>query len=139
MNSQWYSLRWKIFDRDAFTCQYCGRRAPDVILHVDHIIPVSDGGTDNEDNLITSCSACNIGKNTTFLTRYKQSHNKTKCYKEPMQEQIMMYLSQNGAQTATELSETLGYNRSNVSCFLSNNKSLRKIKKGRNVKYEFIS
>ena len=33
-------LRFEVFKRDSFTCQYCGKSAPDVILHVDHILPV---------------------------------------------------------------------------------------------------
>src|SRR5438045_6265774 len=33
------SLRFEVFRRDDFTCQYCGRRAPEVILHADHVRP----------------------------------------------------------------------------------------------------
>ena len=58
----WYKLRWKILERDKYTCQYCGQSAPDAKLEVDHIIPLADGGTDDEDNLNTSCWACNRGK-----------------------------------------------------------------------------
>jgi len=54
--------RFNIFHRDGFTCQYCGKKPPEVILEVDHIIPVSKGGNDDEDNLITSCFECNRGK-----------------------------------------------------------------------------
>ena len=38
-------LRFEVFKRDRFTCQYCGAKAPDVILHVDHIHPVAAGGS----------------------------------------------------------------------------------------------
>lgn len=55
-------LRFEVFQRDQFTCQYCGRKAPEVKLEVDHRIPVADGGTDSFDNLITACSDCNQGK-----------------------------------------------------------------------------
>lgn len=55
-------LRFEVFKRDKFTCQYCGRKAPDVILEVDHIEPVSKGGTNEITNLITSCRDCNRGK-----------------------------------------------------------------------------
>ena len=58
----WYALRFQILARDNFTCQYCGRGAPDVMLEVDHKIPVSEGGTNESDNLITACAACNRGK-----------------------------------------------------------------------------
>ncbi len=55
-------VRFEVFKRDSFTCQYCGRSAPDVLLHIDHISPVSKGGEDDIMNLITSCVDCNLGK-----------------------------------------------------------------------------
>lgn len=55
-------VRFEVFKRDSFTCQYCGARAPDVVLQVDHIEPVASGGTDDFMNLITSCRECNAGK-----------------------------------------------------------------------------
>lgn len=60
--------RFEVFKRDSFTCQYCGRKAPDVILHVDHISPVSKGGGDDLLNLITSCLECNLGKGARLLS-----------------------------------------------------------------------
>lgn len=55
-------VRFEVFKRDKFTCQYCGAKAPDVVLHVDHIHPVADGGTNDVLNLVTSCAGCNGGK-----------------------------------------------------------------------------
>lgn len=55
-------VRFEVFKRDAFKCQYCGRSAPDVILEVDHIVPVAEGGKNDLLNLITSCRECNRGK-----------------------------------------------------------------------------
>lgn len=55
-------LRFDIFKRDSFTCQYCGAQPPNVVLHIDHIVPVVDGGDNDPLNLVTSCGACNIGK-----------------------------------------------------------------------------
>lgn len=60
-------LRFKILARDNFTCQYCGRKAPDVILQVDHIHPKSKGGLNRAENYITSCRDCNLGKNDSLL------------------------------------------------------------------------
>lgn len=56
--------RFEVFERDGFTCQYCGMRPDedDVVLNVDHIISIKDGGTNDLENLITSCFGCNIGK-----------------------------------------------------------------------------
>lgn len=55
-------LRFSIFERDNFTCQYCGKKPPEVILNADHIVPVSKGGGDEPENLLTSCRDCNFGK-----------------------------------------------------------------------------
>ena len=60
--------RFEVFKRDSFKCQYCGRSAPEVLLHVDHIKPVAEGGTDDILNLITSCADCNGGKGSRPLS-----------------------------------------------------------------------
>lgn len=55
-------VRFEVFKRDSFTCQYCGQAAPDVVLHIDHIEPVAKGGDNDILNLLTSCAGCNAGK-----------------------------------------------------------------------------
>lgn len=60
--------RFEVFKRDSFTCQYCGAKAPDVILEVDHITPVAEGGDDDLTNLVTSCFDCNRGKGKRVLS-----------------------------------------------------------------------
>lgn len=61
-------LRFKILERDKFTCQYCWIKSPDVVLHVDHKIPFSLGGKTVDENLITACAKCNLGKSNLFIT-----------------------------------------------------------------------
>jgi len=57
------ALRWQVFQRDRWKCVACGRGShDDVILHVDHILPRSRGGTDSLENFQTLCDRCNIGK-----------------------------------------------------------------------------
>jgi len=60
--------RYEVFKRDDFTCQYCGREAPDVILEVDHIKPIVEGGSNDLTNLVTSCRDCNRGKGARELS-----------------------------------------------------------------------
>lgn len=56
-------LRFQVLQRDAFRCQYCGRSTRDgATLHLDHVVPFSKGGPTSEDNLITACERCNLGK-----------------------------------------------------------------------------
>ena len=61
-------LRFAIFNRDGFTCKYCGRQSDSVTMHVDHILPVSKGGTNDMENLLTACSDCNLGKADKSIT-----------------------------------------------------------------------
>ena len=66
-------LRFDVFKRDGFVCQYCGAHPPSVVLQVDHIKPVASGGQNTIDNLVTSCQPCNIGKGAIGLDDVPQS------------------------------------------------------------------
>ena len=61
-------VRFEVFKRDKFTCQYCGAKAPDVLLECDHIHPVAEGGTNEMLNLVTACNPCNNGKGARLLS-----------------------------------------------------------------------
>ena len=90
------SLRFDVLEKDNFTCQYCGAKSVDdnVLLEVDHIVPVSKGGDNNIENLVTSCKKCNIGKSTKKLGAKKRLTLRQKEIKELEQrrEQQEMYL-----------------------------------------------
>jgi hypothetical protein len=64
-------IRHAVLQRYGATCQFCGRshRDPDpynpnrnVIMHIDHIVSLKDGGTNGLENLWPVCSVCNEGK-----------------------------------------------------------------------------
>lgn len=57
-------LRFEVLRRDNHACRYCGRSAPEVKLHIDHVIPVALGGSGEPANLATSCGDCNTGKSS---------------------------------------------------------------------------
>lgn len=57
-------LRYEILRRDNHACRYCGGVAPDVILTVDHVVPVALGGRDEPTNLVAACKECNAGKSS---------------------------------------------------------------------------
>lgn len=57
--------RFEVLRRDKSTCRYCGAKAPDVELHVDHVTPVALGGNDDPSNLVAACVDCNRGKAST--------------------------------------------------------------------------
>lgn len=64
--------RFAVLHRDGFTCSYCGRRPPRVVLHVDHIEPRAKGGSDDEDNLLAACIDCNQGKSDSQLQGFAE-------------------------------------------------------------------
>jgi len=62
------TLRFEIFQRDNFKCQYCGKNVSEgITLEVDHKIPHSRGGKDEFDNYTTSCKDCNLGKSNKMI------------------------------------------------------------------------
>ena len=63
-------LRERIKSRDNYTCCSCGNSVydePNLLLEIDHIIPVSKGGYTREDNLQTLCWKCNRSKSNKLL------------------------------------------------------------------------
>lgn len=59
--------RFFVLKRDGFQCQYCGKKAPEVELRVDHRLPVAHNGTNDFSNLVTACHPCNAGKGKMIL------------------------------------------------------------------------
>ena len=63
-SDRWQGSKWvrpttrlAIYDRDDFSCCWCGTGEPPFCL--DHLIPVAHGGTNSPVNLLTSCFDCN--------------------------------------------------------------------------------
>jgi len=52
--------KFKVFQRDNYTCQYCGSN--DKILIADHVIPSLNGGHGCTYNLVACCQSCNQSK-----------------------------------------------------------------------------
>ncbi len=61
------SIRVSVLHRDGYKCVFCGRNAKQVELEVDHIVPFSQGGSNNFSNLQTLCFDCNRGKGSRHL------------------------------------------------------------------------
>ena len=64
------SLRKKILSRDGYECKRCGAsvsKEPNLLLEIDHILPVSKGGLTTEDNLQTLCWRCNRSKGAKII------------------------------------------------------------------------
>lgn len=57
-------LRFEILRRDNHACRYCGAKAPETPLTVDHVVPEALGGSDDPSNLVAACGPCNSGKSS---------------------------------------------------------------------------
>lgn len=68
VESVWRVIRSRIFQRDGYSCRYCG--ATGVRLECDHVIPVSRGGGHDDSNLATACFDCNRSKRDKLLTEW---------------------------------------------------------------------
>lgn len=53
-------------------CAYCGQKIDISEMQIDHILPVSRGGSDNIDNLICSCQSCNHYKRAANLPEFRK-------------------------------------------------------------------
>lgn len=56
---------------DGYTCQYCGERGKR--LECDHVVPVSRGGSNEHENLVTACFACNRSKRAKTVEEWRGS------------------------------------------------------------------
>jgi hypothetical protein len=66
----WQRLRQAVFERDNFTCVYCG--ATEAVLHADHVHPRSRGGRDEMENLVTACASCNLSKGSKSVEEWRK-------------------------------------------------------------------
>lgn len=73
----WERTREAIFSRDDYLCQEHLRRGEYVVVslhgdhvgHCDHIVPLEEGGTDDDDNLQTLCGDCHTDKTSKEAAR----------------------------------------------------------------------
>lgn len=84
-------IRFEIFKRDAFTCAYCGKTPPSIVLEVDHINPKSKGGNDDINNLIAACFDCNRGKSDIPLSVIPNKLKKNLEVLQEQEEQLKQY------------------------------------------------
>ena len=57
-DKEWFALCAKY----NYTCLSCLKREPEIILTIDHIVPISKGGTGDIDNIQPLCLSCNCSK-----------------------------------------------------------------------------
>lgn len=63
--------KYNVFLRDTFHCQYCLTQFPRSQLTLDHVLPLSKGGTTSWENIVTACSPCNAKKGNSLTPKPK--------------------------------------------------------------------
>lgn len=86
-------LRFEIFKRDGFRCVYCGGTPVQSPLHVDHVLAVANGGTNDPANLVTACESCNLGKSSVPLQLRKLRVSLATEAQHEQPQQILEYLA----------------------------------------------
>lgn len=99
-------IRFEVFKRDSFKCQYCGESAPDVTLHLDHIHPIAEGGDNSITNLITSCQPCNLGKGARTLSDSSTVEKQKQQLDELNERRNQLEMMMNWRKELTALTET---------------------------------
>lgn len=56
-----------LFVEQVGLCRYCGCDLDDSSYHVDHVLPLSRGGSDSRENLALTCPTCNLSKGAKIL------------------------------------------------------------------------
>ena len=128
----WYKLRWQILERDKYTCQYCGQSAPDIKLEVDHKVPLVDGGTDDPDNLVASCWACNRGKNglrQSIVLRREKKNVDLNISLNNRRKQVLQSIVESSGLTNSEIQKEHSITESNTGVILRRLRLAGKIEK----------
>lgn len=66
---EWWPLRGLVFQRDGYVCTYC--KDEDGPFQIDHIVPVTRGGSNEPDNLCVACKPCNSSKGDRLLSEWR--------------------------------------------------------------------
>jgi 5-methylcytosine-specific restriction endonuclease McrA len=89
--------RLEVFNRDKYTCQYCGKETKQLTL--DHVIPRSRGGEHLWENIVSACVPCNrrkAGKTP------KEAGMRLTCFPSPPHNNRLFYVPHNYCQVRQE-------------------------------------
>ena len=82
--------RKNVLVRDRHRCQYCRQEFPTALLTLDHVVPLSRGGTTTWENVVTACKKCNNRKGNRLV-----SESKMWLERQPKTPSILTYLQLN--------------------------------------------
>ena len=116
---EWKWLRREVIIRDEYTCQDCGAKGAaegSAQLEVHHITPVSEGGTDDKENLVTLCDSCHSERHATgpgepvAKDDNGRWHDQNGKYTPAASDaEILAYLSDTGGAGTTDVADEFSY------------------------------
>lgn len=80
-------IRFEVFARDGFSCRYCGAQSDSEKLVIDHVTAVANGGTNDIENLVTSCEPCNAGKSDKSISKLANTEGHRLALHQELKEQ----------------------------------------------------
>ena len=86
----------RVMKRDCFRCTYCGASGNDVELQVDHIIPMSKGGSSHLSNLTTACAKCNNTKNDRLAWGWSMDRKDSESSQHGKDGMVFIHFMKNG-------------------------------------------
>jgi hypothetical protein len=116
-------VRFAVFSRDGFACRYCGATSEKAQLVLDHVEPVSRGGSNEPENLVTACEPCNAGKADKSVKSAAVNESHRLALAQEMQEQKAALAA---AKAATEARNRISQEVCNYYCELRGVESIRK-------------
>ena len=66
------NLRHRVIERDGARCVYCDEDLSSAEIHMDHVIPESQGGETTYNNLQVTCRKCNLAKGVLTESEFTQ-------------------------------------------------------------------
>ena len=64
--------RLRVYNMYGGLCAYCGRHIRYEDMQVDHMVPLYNGGEDNEENYVPACRMCNHYKSTYTVEKLRE-------------------------------------------------------------------
>lgn len=116
-------VRFAVFSRDGFSCRYCGATSEKAQLVLDHIEPVSKGGSNEPENLVTACEPCNAGKSNKTVAGAAVNESHRLALAQEMQEQKAALAA---AKAASEARNRISQEICNYYCDLRGVDGIRK-------------
>lgn len=90
------AVKLRAMKRDRFTCTYCGVTGAEAELEIDHIIPVSRGGSHHISNLTTACRSCNQKKGDRGMIPAKRTQEGRRVADHPLAGLYVHIRNENG-------------------------------------------